>query len=155
VVIVSGLAKGIDSAAHRAALSCDGDTVGVIGTGFDRAYPACNSNLQEVLASDYLLLSPFPPGSRVRPGNFPYRNRVMAALSDATVIAEAANGSGALYQATATVRLGRPLFLPRAVVEESSLTWPANYLGLPGVHVFEHPDEILERLLLPRLARAS
>jgi DNA processing protein len=154
-VIVSGLAKGIDAAAHRAALSCYGDTIGVIGTGLDRAYPACNQNLQRIIATEHLLLSLFPLGASVRPGNFPRRNRLMAALADATVIIQAADGSGALYQAAACRRLGRPLFLPRGLANDPALSWPADYLGLPGVHLFDHPDEILEVLLAPRLAKAS
>jgi len=154
IVTVSGLAKGIDAAAHRAALSANGLTIGVIGTGLDRVYPACNSSLQELIAADHLLLSPFPRGASVRPGNFPFRNRLMACLSDATIIAEAADRSGSLHQAVATLLLGRPLFLPRVVVEDSSLTWPADYRALPGVHLFDHPDQILEILLAPRLARA-
>jgi DNA processing protein len=154
IVIVSGLAKGIDAAAHRAALSCYSDTVGVIGTGHDRAYPVSHGVLQETIAKDHLLLSPFPSGCAVQRGNFPRRNKLMAALSDATVIIEAGDSSGALHQAKACKRLGRWLFIPRVVAEDSSLSWPAEYLGAPRVRVFEDPDEVLEAFLLPRLAQA-
>jgi DNA processing protein len=153
-VIVSGLAKGIDAAAHRAALSCYGDTVGVIGTGHDRAYPTSHASLQETIATNHLLLSPFPSGCVVQRGNFPRRNKLMAALSDATVVIEAKDGSGALHQAKACLRLGRWLFLPRVVAEDKSLSWPADYLGSPKVRVFDDPDEVLEAFLLPRLAQA-
>lgn len=154
VVIVSGLAKGIDAAAHRAALSCDGLTVGVLGTGLDRAYPATNAKLQSILGSEHLLLSQFPEGATVRPGNFPRRNQLMAALSDATVIIQAAEGSGTLHQARACMQLGRPLFLPRSLVEDASLTWPEQFLELPGVVVFDHPDQILETTLSRLLSEA-
>jgi DNA processing protein len=83
----------VDTAAHLGALEESGRTIAVIGTPLDRAYPAENAQLQEQIYSDHLLLTPFPRGERVFPSNFPKRNRVMAAVTDATVIVEASDTS--------------------------------------------------------------
>jgi DNA processing protein len=106
VVIVSGLAEGIDTAAHEGAIASGGRTVAVIGTPLERVYPAKNRNLQERIMRDHLVVSPFAPGSRIFRGNFPYRNRVMALISDATVIVEASETSGSLVQGWEAIRLG-------------------------------------------------
>jgi DNA protecting protein DprA len=108
VLIVSGLAKGVDTAAHTAAIEAGGATAAVIGTPVDKAYPVENILLQELIYREYLLLSPFGAGERVYRSNFPKRNRVMAAITDATVIVEASNSSGALHQAAEFQRLGSP-----------------------------------------------
>jgi len=126
-VVVSGLAKGIDRAAHEAAIGAGGRTIAVIGTPLDRAYPAENAGLQEDIYSDHLLLSQFPSGSNVTPTNFVTRNSFMAAISHASVIVEAGETSGTHTQARETQRLGRPLFLMRSVLE-SGLRWPQRYL---------------------------
>lgn len=128
VTVVSGLAEGIDTAAHLAAIAAGGRTVAVLGTPLDRAYPLQNHQLQQRIMAEHLALSPFPAGSRVLPGNFPYRNRVMALLSDATVIMEAGEASGALYQGWEAIRLGRLLFIPRSVAAAADLTWPQKML---------------------------
>ena len=89
--IVSGLAKGVDTAAHESAIAAGGKTVAVIGTPLTKAYPIENAELQETIYRDHLLISPFAEGETVYKSNFPARNRVMAALSDATVIIEASD----------------------------------------------------------------
>ena len=94
VVVMSGLALGIDEAAHRAAIHYGGRTIAVIGTPLERAYPRENADLQQMIYRDHLLLSPFPPGMRTFPSHFPERNRVMARLARATVIIEASDTSG-------------------------------------------------------------
>jgi len=124
VVVVSGLAEGIDTAAHTAALQANGRTVAVIGTPLDQSYPKSNIALQERLMREQLVLSQFPSGMPVQKGNFPTRNRTMALISDATVIIEASNTSGSLSQGWEALRLGRPLFIAKSIVEDNSLTWP-------------------------------
>ena len=107
VVVVSGLAKGVDSEALNAAIEANGKTIGVIGTPLDRAYPAENKRLQEKIYREHLLISQFESGKTVYPSNFPERNKLMAAISDATAIVEASDESGSLHQAAECTRLGR------------------------------------------------
>lgn len=132
-IVVSGLAKGIDTAAHRAAIEAGGQTVAVIGTPLERSYPAENKALQTEIAEDHLLVSPFPPGTRTRPFHFPQRNRVMALLSHATVIIEAGETSGSLSQGWEALRLGRMLFIAQSVAEDPRLKWPAEMMRY-GAH---------------------
>jgi DNA protecting protein DprA len=143
VVVVSGLARGVDTAALTGAIEADGHVVAIIGTPVDKAYPAENAELQQQIYSEHLLVSPFPSGERVFPSNFPKRNRVMAALSDATVIVEASDTSGTLHQAAECQRLGRWLFIMRAVAEDRSLKWPAKFIGKHKVAVLSTTADIL------------
>jgi DNA processing protein len=99
VVIVSGMARGLDAVAHTAALDCGGTTVGVLGNGHGVVYPAANRGLYDRVAAHGLLLSEFPPGERPHAGSFPRRNRLISGLSRVTVVVEAAAGSGALITA--------------------------------------------------------
>ncbi len=144
VVVVSGLARGVDTEALAAALKSRGRVIGVIGTPLDKAYPAENKRLQERIYGEHLLISQFPPGQRVHQGNFPTRNRLMAALSDATAIIEAGDNSGTLHQAAECVRLGRRLFIARSIVEDPDLKWPAAFLGQRHVSVLTSTDDILK-----------
>lgn len=146
VTVVSGLAKGVDTAAHISALQNGGRTVAVIGTPLNKAYPAENAELQEEIYAGHLLVSPFAPDERVFRGNFPKRNRVMALLSDATVIVEASDTSGSLHQAAECVKSGRWLFIMRAVAEDRSLTWPQKFIGKPQVAVLTATQQIVDAL---------
>ena len=106
VIVVSGLALGIDAAAHRGALNGGGVTVAVMGTGVDIVYPAAHSRLaEEILSAGGALVSPFPDGTVPRRQNFPARNWTMAAISDVVVVVEAGEGSGALITAEAALHL--------------------------------------------------
>lgn len=129
IVVVSGLAAGIDRAAHEEALGAGGRTIAVLGTPLDEFYPAENRALQERIARDHLLVSQFPCGHPVTPKNFPIRNRTMALLTDATVIVEAGEKSGTLHQGWEALRLGRLLFLMESVVNDPGLSWPAEMVG--------------------------
>lgn len=149
VVVTSGLAKGIDTAALTAAIDAGGRVVAVIGTSLDKAYPAENAELQETIYRDHLLVSQFPTGQQVYPSNFPKRNRVMAALSDATVIVEASDTSGTLHQAVECQRLGRWLFIVRAVVDDRSLKWPSRFIDKPKVAVLSATADILRAIRQP------
>jgi DNA processing protein len=129
VIVVSGLAEGIDTAAHDGVLAAGGRTIAVLGTPLDVCYPRQNRELQRRIMTEHLALSPFAPGSSVARRNFPYRNRVMALISDATVIVEAGDTSGALAQGWEAIRLGRPLFiLEESLAEAPDLTWPGKML---------------------------
>ena len=149
IVVVSGLARGIDFAAHTSAISSGGETVAVIGTPLSKAYPAENASLQEKIWTDHLLISPFAEGATVFKSNFPVRNRVMAALSDATVIVEASDTSGTLHQAAECQRLGRWLFIMRAVAEDRSLNWPKKFVGKPNVAILTATADILDAVGRP------
>jgi DNA processing protein len=129
IVIMSGLADGIDQAAHRAALELGGATIAVIGTPLDKAYPAAHAELQERIYREQLLLSPFAVGTRTFPSHFTQRNQVMARLAAATVIIEASDTSGTLHQAAECERSGRPLLIARSVVDDPKLTWPKRFSG--------------------------
>ena len=142
LVVVSGLARGIDTAAHAAAIAAGGRTIAVLGTPLDRVYPAENRPLQEEIGRDHLLVSQFKPGTRVGRAAFPQRNRTMALLSDATVIVEAGDGSGTLHQGWEALRLGRPLFIMRAVAENPRLAWPKDMLSY-GAEVLAEAEDLL------------
>lgn len=143
VVVVSGLAKGVDTEALRASIQAGGRVVAVIGTPVDVAYPAENKRLQEQIYREHLLISQFAAGERVFKTNFPERNKLMAALSDATAIVEAGDTSGTLHQAAECVRLGRWLFIAKSVVDDASLQWPKRFLGQPKVGSFSSTEEII------------
>jgi len=149
VVVVSGLAKGIDTAALTGAIDVGGRVIAVIGTPINQAYPIENAALQEKIYQEHLLISQFPLGERVFPSNFPKRNRVMAALSDASVIVEASDTSGTLHQAAECQRLGRWLFIMRSVAEDRRLKWPARFIGKPKVAVLASTAEILDVVRRP------
>lgn len=146
VTVVSGLAKGVDTAALTAALEAGGRTAAVIGTPLDKAYPAENARLQEQIYTEHLLLTPFAIGEPTFKGNFPKRNRVMAALSDASVIVEASDTSGTLHQAAECGRLGRWLFIMRSVAEDKSLIWPTKFIDKPKVAVISSTQEVLNAI---------
>lgn len=146
VVVVSGLAKGIDTEALSATMAAGGKTIGVIGTPIDRAYPAENKRLQETIYREHLLISQFAPGKAVYPSNFPERNKLMAAVSDATVIVEASDESGSLHQAAECTRLGRWLFICKSLVENPALTWPRSFLHYSTTRVLSASSEILKVL---------
>ncbi|HFB7544612.1 TPA: DNA-processing protein DprA [Neisseria gonorrhoeae] len=104
---VSGMASGIDTAAHQGALEAEGGTVAVWGTGIDRIYPPANKNLAYEIAEKGLIVSEFPIGTRPYAGNFPRRNRLIAALSQVTLVVEAALESGSLITAGLAAEMGR------------------------------------------------
>ncbi|MFB8373523.1 DNA-processing protein DprA [Paenibacillus taichungensis] len=110
LTIVSGLARGIDSVCHDAALRANGKTIAVFGTGIDNIYPPENTGLAERIAETGLLLSEYPPGTRARQGLFPERNRIIAGLTLGTLVVEADVRSGSLITADAALEAGRDVF---------------------------------------------
>jgi DNA processing protein len=144
--VVSGLAAGIDTAAHRAALACGGRTVAVIGTGLARCYPPQNTPLQQRIARDGAVVSRFWPEDPPTRRSFPLRNAVMSGLSLATVVVEAGMTSGARLQARLALAHGRPVFLLESLLEQR---WARELAERPATHVISSPEEIvsgIERL---------
>jgi len=148
-VIVSGLALGIDTAAHKGAIASGGRTIAVIGTPLDRFYPPQNTELQKEIMRSHLVISQFPIGHKTMPRDFPFRNRTMALISDATVIIEAGETSGTLHQGWEALRLGRSLFIWRTILENKKLNWPQEMLNY-GAMVISDPKEMLETLPSPQ-----
>lgn len=151
VVVVSGLAYGVDTVAHTTAMEFGGRTIAVIGTPLDKASPADNCRLQEMMYREHLLVSQFPEGAKVYRASFPQRNKLMAALTDATVVMEASDTSGTLHQAAECTRLGRWLFIAKSVVDDPSLTWPEKFLKYDTCVVLEKVEDVTSRVLLPRV----
>jgi DNA processing protein len=148
--VASGLAAGIDTAAHTAALASKGRTVAVIGTGLARCYPLENQDLQRRIASECAVVSQFWPDAPPSRRSFPMRNAVMSGLSLASVVVEASHTSGARMQARLALAQGRPVFLLASLVERQD--WAREYATRPGTHVVRSPEEItavIERLISP------
>jgi DNA processing protein len=145
VVIVSGLAAGIDTAAHEETIRRGGRTLAVLGTPLDEVHPPSNARLQADLMERHLVISQFSAGHPTLRSNFPRRNRTMALLCHASVIVEAGESSGTLSQGWEALRLNRPLFILKSVVDNQSLTWPAE-MRRYGAHVLEDVEQILEVL---------
>ena len=143
VAIVSGLARGVDTAAHTTAIHAGGKTIAVLGTPLSKTYPPENSSLQELIMSQYLAVTQFGEGHTIRPRNFLLRNRTMALIADASVIVESTEGGGALNQGWETLRLGRPLFIQRRLFDKPGLEWPRKMADYGAVE-FKEPADILE-----------
>jgi DNA processing protein len=144
--VVSGLASGIDTAAHTAALSNQGRTVAVIGTGLRRSYPAQNAAIQTEIAARCAVISQFWPDAAPSRQSFPLRNAVMSGLALATVVVEATRTSGARIQARLALAHGRPVLLAESLLEQQ---WARELAARPGTHVIHTPAEItavVERL---------
>ena len=118
LVIVSGLAKGIDTAAHMAALQNGGKTIAVIGTGLDVFYPKANKRLQDYIGNDYLILSEYGPGEQPLKFHFPARNRIIAGLCRGVIVVEAKMRSGSLITCERAMEEGRDVFaIPGSILD--------------------------------------
>lgn len=144
VTIVSGLAKGIDAAAHKAAIGAGGKTIAVLGTPLDKSYPAQNADLQAEIVKHHLAVSQFKIGAPVYRSNFVLRNRTMALIADASVVVEAGETSGTLSQAWEALRLGRPLFIWNPIFE-TSLKWPSEMVKYGAMRLSD-PRDVLRSL---------
>lgn len=144
--IVSGLAKGVDTAAHRTAIDNGGSTIAVIGTPITEYYPSENRSLQDLIAEKFLLVSQVPiwrystQDYRSNRLFFPERNATMSALAQATVIVEASDTSGTLAQARAALQQGRKLFILDSCFRNPKLTWPAKFQNQGAIRVTEIDD---------------
>lgn len=146
--IVSGLAKGIDTQAHKTALALGARTIAVLGTPLTKYYPKENKDLQNLIAEKHLLISQVPfyryskQGIRGNRLFFPERNKTMSALTEATIIIEAGETSGTLIQARAALDQGRKLFILQSCFENKDITWPAKFEKLGAIRVREYEDVI-------------
>jgi DNA processing protein len=146
ITVVSGLAEGIDTAAHQGAIDNGGQTIAVIGTPLGHAYPKANAALQERIAREYLLISPIPverydaQNFRTNRFFFPERNKVMSALTKATIIVEAGETSGTLVQAREALRQGRKLLIMKSCFERDDITWPARFEREGAIRVDSYDD---------------
>lgn len=153
VVVVSGLAKGIDTVAHRTAIEHGGRTIAVLGTAVDVYFPKENRDLQDEIARDHLLVSQFPVGSSGGKARFPMRNRTMALISDATVIIEAGEKSGTIHQGWEALRLGRSLYILESLAEAGH-KWTSDMIKYGAAVLSE--DTIAEFFeSLPELSRVE
>jgi len=145
--VVSGLANGIDGAAHRAALEAGGTTIAVIGTPLGDHYPKENAELQDTIAKDHLVISQVPvvrysqEPFRNKRTYFPERNATMSALTEGTIIVEAGETSGTLTQARAALFQGRKLFILDSCFHRNDITWPARFEAQGAIRV-RTPDDI-------------
>ena len=145
LVIVSGMARGVDSAAHRGALHANGKTIAVLGTGIDVPYPSENKKLHVEIAEKGLLLSEFPLGSFPALQNFPIRNRIISGLSLGVVVVEAAQYSGSLITARLAMEQNREVYgVPGSVTNKNS--WGPHVLIKQGAKLVEDWKDVVEEL---------
>jgi DNA processing protein len=150
LTIVSGLARGIDSAAHRGALAADAATIAVLGTGADIVYPLSNRALAASVAQRGLLVSEYPLGTPAIPHNFPRRNRLIAAAAHGVLIVEAALASGSLITARLAAELGREVMaIPGSI--HSPLARGCHQLIREGARLVESAQDVLQELQLQTL----
>ncbi|HUF18795.1 MAG TPA: DNA-processing protein DprA [Thermoanaerobaculia bacterium] len=149
VTVVSGMARGIDAAAHRAAMTEPGRTVAVLGTGIDQVYPRSHRQLAREIASSGLLLTEFSPGTPPRALNFPIRNRIIAGLSLGTVIVEATDRSGSLITARMAAEQGREVFGVPGPIFHAGSTGPHRLIQYGAKLVHDVDDIFVE---IPALA---
>lgn len=142
-VVVSGLAEGIDTAAHTGALEAGGRTVAVIGTGLRHAFPRANAALQERLARESVVLSQFWPDQGPRKHTFPMRNAVMSGFARATVVVEAKGNSGARMQARLAREHGRPVFLMRSLLAHD---WARDYAQRSGTYMVDSAEDVVQHV---------
>jgi DNA processing protein len=153
-VIVSGMARGVDSVAHRAALDAGGATVAVLGTGVDRAYPASNRPLHRRIAREGLLLSEFPPATAPTRGSFPRRNRIIAGLAELTIVVEAGRKSGALITAVHALELGRSVAAVPGPIDSPQSAGTNELLRDGAIVIAEIADALALAGLTPALSGA-
>ncbi|HSP72765.1 MAG TPA: DNA-processing protein DprA [Gaiellaceae bacterium] len=162
LVVVSGLARGVDGEAHRGALEAGGRTVAVLGCGIDRDYPAAHRELAARIAATGLVVSEYPPGVAPAPWRFPARNRIVAGLCAATIVVEARERSGALITADLALEEGRDVFAVPGEITSRLSDGPNALLRLGAIpltraadvleHLWIDPPEAAQPDLSPRAA---
>lgn len=153
VTVISGLARGIDTAAHRAALAAGARTVAVFGTGITHRYPAENGDLAEEISASGALVSQFWPTRPPGKDTFPRRNVVTSGISQGTVVIEASSTSGAKMQARLAIEHGKKVFLLRSLV--TSQPWASDYVERRGAIEVADVDEVVARLAAPERVRQA
>jgi DNA processing protein len=145
LTIVSGMARGIDTAAHRGALAAGGDTIAVLGCGVDVVYPSENRKLATEIAERGLLLSEFPMGAPAYPQNFPIRNRIISGLSLGVLVIEGAQYSGSSITARLALEQGREVFaVPGSII--SKMSWGPNLLIKQGAKLVQDWNDVVVEL---------
>jgi len=150
ITVMSGLAAGIDAAAHAGAIEAKGETIAVIGTPLNESYPKENAQLQKLISSQFLLVSHVPflyYGQHdwvINRRYFPERNKIMSALSRATIIVEASESSGSLIQAKAALEQGRKLLILKSCFERG-LPWPKKFQQLGAIRI-DTEDDLLRAI---------
>ena len=153
ITVVSGMARGIDSAAHRGALSAHGRTIAILGSGLDVIYPPENKNLYAEIVQEGAVISEFPPGTPPRPNNFPTRNRIISGMSYGVVVVEAGEKSGSLITVRLALEQGREVFAVPGSIDSTS-SRGTNKLIKQGAILVENTDDILEEIL-PQIERTG
>lgn len=155
LTVVSGMARGIDTAAHRGALAVQGPTIAVFGCGVDVVYPSENRKLAVDIASRGLLLSESPMGTPAYPQNFPTRNRIVSGLSEGIIVVEGAEYSGSSITARLALDQGREVFAVPGNVT-SKMSWGPNLLiKQGGAQLIQNAQDVLEGLPLPARQRLA
>lgn len=149
--IVSGMARGIDSCAHRGALAAKGRTIAVLGSGLDVIYPPENKKLFEAIVEQGAVISEYPPGTQPLPFHFPARNRIISGMSYGVLVVEAGEKSGSLITAKLAMEQGREVFAIPGPIDSAS-SRGANSLIKQGAKLIDSVDDILEEIL-PQLER--
>ena len=154
LAITSGLALGVDGAAHAGALEAGGTTLAICGNGLDRVYPARHRELAHRIATSGLLVSEYPPGTAPKPDHFPRRNRLISGLALGVLVVEAARESGSLITAKLAAEQGREVFaIPGSI--HNPLARGCHQLIREGARLVETADDILEELAPQLRARLS
>lgn len=151
VTVVSGLARGIDTAAHQAALDAGGRTIAVLGTGITQCYPAENRDLAERITQAGAVVSQFWPTRPPGKDTFPRRNVVTSGLSQGTAVIEASSTSGARMQARLAIEHGKKVFLVRSLVTDQK--WAQDYVASRGAIEVTDVDEVMRQLAPPERVR--
>lgn len=145
VVVVSGLARGVDAAAHQGALDAGGPTVAVLGCGLDVCYPARNRALYREIRQSGTLISEYPAGTQPRPGHFPVRNRIIAGMSLAAVVVEGRPDGGAMITARLAMEFGREVFAVPGPIHSRVSEGPHRLIR-DGAGILTTPEDVLEEL---------
>ena len=151
--IVSGMARGIDSCAHRGALAAKGRTIAVLGSGLDVIYPPENKKLFEAIVEQGAVISEYPPGTQPLPFHFPARNRIISGMSYGVLVVEAGEKSGSLITAKLAMEQGREVFAIPGPIDSAS-SRGTNSLIKQGAKLIDSVDDILEEIL-PQLERTA
>ena len=153
VTVVSGLARGIDTAAHQATLERGGRTIAVVGTGITRCYPKENTELAEQIAAAGAVVSQFWPSAPPATWSFPRRNATMSGIAQGTVVIEASATSGAKMQARLALQHGKKVFLLRSLVD--TYPWAATYAEQRNARIVDRVEDVVRELAQPAAIHAD
>jgi len=147
IIVVSGLARGIDTIAHATAIELDGKTIAVLGTPLNRFYPPENKDLQLKIMKEHLAVSQFPPNHATIPSDFLKRDRTIALISNATIIVEAKQSGGTVFTGWEAIRLGRPLYIWKDTFDNPNLSWTRKIEKHGALKLDERLiDELIDKL---------